>query len=106
MDKLEKLAVVRGGNDRYGNPNKAAHGTVEGVFAWGAGRRGGFPRADGATQSAELYVKRGSDLRAKDRVDRANGEQYAVIRPAWDQDFPFDGYDFDYMVFSVELING
>lgn len=102
----ESLTVLRGDTDRYGNPEKVASGTIKGVFAWGVSRPGGFPRSDGNTQVAELYVARGTDLRARDRVQRANGEQYAVVRGAWDQDFPFDGYDFGVMVFQVVAING
>ncbi|ALA48429.1 head-tail adaptor [Mycobacterium phage Lolly9] len=108
----ETLTVTRGDTDKYGNPNKEAHGTVKGIFAWGPGtstnkfgRDRNF-KGESNSLTAELYVKRGSDLKARDRVQRANGELYAVVgHAAWDQNDPFGGYDFGYMVFQVEAVN-
>lgn len=105
----EKLTVYRGATDRYGNASKSAYGVVEGVLSSGRARRdsGSGKRSDGSTRSSELFVARGADLKARDRVERANGEQYAVVGPAeWDQNFPFDGFNFGVMVFQLEAING
>lgn len=108
----ETLKVFRGDTDKYGNPNKVAHGSIEGIFGWGnrqttAGFNAGkFARSDGRSLAADLYVERGVDIRARDRIERANGQQYAVVGfGMWDQNFPFDGYDFGYMVVQVEAIN-
>lgn len=102
----ETLAVYRGETDRYGNANKTKVGDVEGVFAWARWGPGSTSKADSASTTVELYVERGTDLRFRDRVERANGQQYAVVgREAWDQAFPFDGYDFGYMVFQLEAMN-
>ena len=109
----ETLTVYRGGTDKYGNPNKSKGSDVDGVFAWASGAtgtrwsQGSVSKADSSSAQIELYVKRGVDLRARDRVVRSNGEQYAVVgRASWDQDFPFDGYDFGYVVFQLEAMNG
>lgn len=102
----ETLKVFRGGTDRFGNPNKDARGTVKGVFAWGPVRRDRRLKGESSSAAAELYVRRGADLKARDRVERANGEQYMVIgNPLWDQGHAFDGFDFGYMVFQVEAVN-
>ncbi|AXH67816.1 head-tail adaptor [Mycobacterium phage Bromden] len=108
----ETLTVYRGATDNRGNPNKQVHGTVKGVFAWGPGtstnkfgRDRNF-KGESSSLTAELYVKRGADLKARDRIERANGEQYSVVGHAsWDQGHPFDGFDFGYMVFQVEAVN-
>ncbi|OYN81774.1 hypothetical protein CG716_05375 [Mycolicibacterium sphagni] len=106
--ELETLNVYRGPTDRYGNPNKDIHGTVDGAFAWGGLRFGGTiagGKAESSSASPQLYVRRGADLKYRDRVERANGETYVVGRCAWDQDFPLDGYDFGYVVFELEAGN-
>lgn len=109
----ETLTVFRGGADKYGNPHKSEHGTVTGIFAWGPGKSTnkytssqGF-RGESNSLTAQLYVPRGSDLKDKDRIRRANGQEYAVVgAAAWDQGHPFDGFDFGWMVFQVEGMNG
>lgn len=108
----ETVAVFRGDTDQYGNPHKEPHGTVEGVFAWGAGSSSyrAFPDRAGKRESsrvvADLYVPRATDLRARDRIRRANGEEYAVTsRALWDQPQPQTGHDFGWMVFQVEAIS-
>jgi hypothetical protein len=112
--KGETLEVTRGDTDKYGNPNKTPHGSIKGVFAWGPGtgtnKFSAGALANGRSESrsltAELYVKRGTDLKARDRIKRANGEVYAVVgHAAWDQAHPFDGFDFGYAVFQVEAVN-
>ena len=100
----EPLTVLRGGTDKYGNSHKAVSGTVEGVFAWGKYARAGQDgRGESSQLKAELYVKRGTDLRARDRVVRSNGDAFAVVGgPAWDAIHPFDGFDFGWMIFQLE----
>lgn len=109
----ETVQVKRGGTDRMGVPNKSAHGTAEVVFAWGAGSRsvGSFSRkgerGESAAITGQIYVARGEDLKARDRIVRSNGEEYVIVGHAlWDQDDPFGGYDFGWMVFQVESYNG
>lgn len=109
----EKVTVFRGGTDKYGNPNKAVHGTVDGVFAWGGSRGNGArftqsnDRREAAAINADFYVARGTDVRARDRLKRSNGEEYTVVGHAlWDQHHPMDGFDFGWMVFNVESLNG
>lgn len=101
----EPLTVFRGPTDSKGNPNKQEHGTVSGVISWGAANPstpiGG--RGESASTGAELYVPKGTDLKAKDRVKRASGQMYAVIAgPLWDQPHPLTGRRFDYVVYQLE----
>lgn len=69
---MEALTVYRGGTDKFGNRNDAEHGTVSGVLSWGtvspSNPDGG--RGESASTGAELFVSKGTDLRAKDRVKR------------------------------------
>lgn len=107
MRTTESLTVYRGDTDKYGNPTKQEHGTVQGVLVWGTtqpstpvGERG-----ESASTGAELYVAKGTDLRAKDRVKRANGDTYRVIGGAqWDQPHPVTGRDFGWQVFRLESV--
>ena len=107
--KGEPLAVTRGNTDKYGNRDKSAVGSVEGIFAWGAPSKNfgvAAGRSQGDTQTVQLYVKKSVDLRARDEVVRANGEKYTVVgRPQWDQAHPWDGFDFEYKVIWLEAIN-
>lgn len=103
MIEGELLEVFRGDTDKYGNPNKTPHGTVRGSFAWGKFTRD-RERRESKGMVAELYTARGVDLKPRDRIRRANGEAYAVIGGMWDQDHPFDGFDFGMMVWQVEAM--
>jgi hypothetical protein len=103
----ETLTVYRGDTDKYGNPNKTDHGTVLGVLSWGITQPsspvGG--RGEGASTGAELWVAKGTDLRARDRVKRANGDTYRVVGGAqWDQNHPITNRNFAWMVFRVEYV--
>ena len=105
MKPTETLTVYRGDTDKYGNPNKQDHGTVQGVLAWGTTQPttpiGG--RGEDASTGAELYVAKGADLKAKDRVKRANGDLYRVIRQAqWDQLHPSTSRDFGWVAYRLE----
>lgn len=89
------------------------NGTVAAVWSWGIGARGQGrfsdtrTRNESATITGELYVPRGSDVKARDRVLRANGEKYVVVgHSLWDQSSPFTGRDFGWMGFQVESTNG
>lgn len=107
--KGESLALSRGNTDKYGERHKADAGTIEGIFAWTApfkkaGIANGRSQDDG--EVVQLYVKRDVDLRARDELVRANGQKYVVQgRAQWDQDHPYDGYDFGYKVFYLEALN-
>lgn len=109
----ESVTVYRGDTDKYGNPTKAPHGSVSGVFAWGTGSSSyrAFPDHAGKREStraiADLYVPRGTDLTARDRIKRANRDEYVVVgNPLWDQPHPVTGHNFGWMVFQVEAISG
>lgn len=108
----ETVRVLRGDTDKYGNPNKNASGTAEVVFAWGAGRRADRfqitrGKDEATTITAQIYCARGTDLKARDRIVRSNGEKYAVVgHQSWDQNDPLSGYDFGWMTFQVESANG
>lgn len=108
--RAETLTVLRGDTDKYGNSDKAEQGTVEGLFAWGPGVTTTRARADGGKRESallqvELYVKRGSDIKVRDRVKRAGGQLFKVLAgPAWDNDAPHSGHDFGWVVFQVEQI--
>lgn len=87
----ETLTVYRGDADKYGNPNKQDHGTVQGVFAWGTTQPttpvGG--RGEDASTGADLFVPTGTDLRARDRVKRVNGDTYRIVgQVQWDHPHP------------------
>lgn len=107
----ERVEVYRGDTDKYGNPNKAAHGSVEGVFAWGTrggattrARRDESMKGESVALQVEFYVERGVDLRARDRIKRGNGQVFSVVAgPLWDQVHPFDGFDFGWAVYQVEV---
>jgi len=105
MRVTETLTVYRGDTDKYGNPNKQDHGTVQGVFAWGTTQPttpvGG--RGEDVRTGAELWTPKGTDLRAKDRVKRANGDTYRVVgRAQWDQLHPSTGRDFRWIAYQLE----
>lgn len=108
----ETVTVYRGATDKYGNPDKQAHGTATGVFAWGPGTssskyRRNDTHGESVSITAEFYVPRGTDLKARDRIRRTNGEEYTVTgHSLWDQVDPFTGHDFGWTVFQVESING
>lgn len=102
--------MYRGGTDRKGNVDKQPHGTVGVAFGWGgASASSGFPgdREDSAAFTAQLYVPQGADLRARDRIERSNGERYAVIgHPMWDQPNRLEVFGSEWVVFEVESMNG
>lgn len=55
------------------------------------------------TQSGELYVPRGSDLRAGDRLT-FSARKYELMGVAnWDQDQPFTGDDFGWVAFKIQI---
>lgn len=101
----ETLTVYRGDTDKYGNANKQEHGTVQGVLAWGTTNPSEPPggRGENASTGAELYVPKDADLKARDRVERANGDSYRVVGGAqWDQPHPVTGRQFGWAVYRVE----
>jgi hypothetical protein len=107
----ETLTVYRGGTDKLGNKNRAEHGTIQGVFAWGQGTStsnysdiGDF-KGEATNFTAQVFVKRGTDLKNRDRVKRANGDEYRVIGDvSWDQLQPQTGHDFGWAVFQMEAM--
>lgn len=109
MIELETVAVFRGEVDRKGNATKVAAGTVDVAFAWGGVSRtmGRFDRQESAEHSPEVYVRKGADLRARDRIQRSNGERYSVVGPAlWNQPNEVEVFGDVWVVFEVESMNG
>lgn len=113
----ETITVNRGATNARGARETSSTHTIQGLFAWGqSGRSSGRYRAnfsgqESATITAQLLVQRGTDLQARDRIMRTNGEGYAVVGNAlWGEDFPLeDGYDShldDWVVFQVVSTTG
>lgn len=109
----ETLTIYRGDTDKMGNPNKAEHGTIEGIIVWGPGAYSSRARPDNALKGEsrslqiELYAERGADLKPRDRIKRANGQSFSVLAgPMWDQSQPQTGHNFGWMVFQVETVSG
>lgn len=105
--------MFRGATDNMSKRIEVANGTVQAVFAWGSGARGTGrfgsvnTHKESASITANVYVPRGSDVKARDRLVRANGEKYVVVgHPLWDQASPFTGRDFGYMLLQVESYSG
>lgn len=102
----ETLTVSRGSTDKMSKRTTDATHSVEGVFSWGRYRSDWDGRESAAT-TTELYVERGADVKARDRIARTNGEKYVVVgHPMWDQGQPQTGHDFGYMVVQLESANG
>ena len=83
------------------------------VFAWGGGSKAstryttGRERRESSNLIAEIYVRRGTDIQARDRVVRSNGEAFTVIgHGLWDQVQPMSGNNFGWKAFQVESYNG
>lgn len=108
----ETLTVFRGSTDRMADRVTDSTHTVQGVIAWGGARANARfskdrTRRESAGVTAELYVKRGTDLQARDRIERSNGQVYIVTgHSLWDQVQPQSGHNFGWMVFQVEASNG
>lgn len=113
MIELETVSLYRGDTDRKGNVSKEPSGTVELAFAWGTSGRstGRFTSSEDRQESADItsqvYVVKGTDLRARDRIERSNGERYAVIgHPLWWQPNELEVFGYVWVVFQVEAMNG
>ncbi len=97
-----------------GEPNKAAHGTIEGLIGWGEGNGTGFRQAwsrlrgESNSVSATLFVRKGTDVKVRDRIVRSNGQAFVVGPILWDQDEPFGGDPFldQDVVHQLEPFNG
>lgn len=110
--RTETLTVQRGKTNAMSNRSNTSH-TVQGFFAWGSsGSSTGkfnidYDHRESAGVTAQLYVRRGSDVQSRDRILRSNGQEYAVIgHSMWDQDSPLTGSNFGFMLFQVESANG
>lgn len=109
----ESITVFRGDTDKYGNSSKSEHGTVEGLFAWGPGvtttraRTNDSLKGESAEAQIEFYAPRGADLKPRDRIRRANGQEFRILAgPMWDQVHPFDGFDFGWALYQVVTVSG
>ena len=106
---VETVTVFRGDTDRKGNSVKEPAGTVDAVFAWGGVSRtmGEFDRQESAEHTPEVYVRQGADVRARDRLERANGERYSVVGNAlWNQLGGVEVFGDVWKVFELESMNG
>lgn len=100
----ETVDVFRGDMDRKGNGSKAPVASVEVVFAWGGVSRNDV-RGDSADSDAQIFVRSGVDVRARDRIQRANGERYAVVgHSMWDS--ALEVFGDSWKLFEVESANG
>jgi hypothetical protein len=110
MLALEPVTVYRGGTDRKGNPSKEPVGEVDVAFDWGSGlsrSMGEFDRAESASGTPHVYVVKGSDLRARDRIERGNGERYSVVGHAvWEQPHEVAVFGNVWVCFKLESMNG
>ena len=108
MIEPEPVTVYRGETDRKGNVSKEPSGTANVVFAWGSWSRSGRSmRQDSADTSPQVFAVKGTDLRARDRIERANGERFAVIgHPSWDQPSELEVFGSVWVCFDVESMNG
>lgn len=110
MIALEKVTVFRGATDRKGNPAKEPAGEIEVAFDWGSGMSrssGDFDRGESANVSPHAYVYKGTDLRARDRIERGNGERYAVVGHAtWEQPHEVSVFGNVWVCFKLESMNG
>lgn len=109
MIEVETVSVYRGDTDRKGNPVKSPTGRADVVFAWGGMTRSGgrFDRQESAENSPQVYVVKGADVKARDRIERSNGERYAVIgHPMLDQPDELEVFGRVWVVFDVEAMNG
>lgn len=107
----ETLTVSRGKTDSMSKRTNTPH-SVQGVLAWGTGSRstGRFNsdlgNKESSSMTAQLYVRRGSDVKARDRIIRSNGEKYSVVgHSLWDQRNPLTGHDMGWAVFQLESAN-
>jgi hypothetical protein len=103
----ETLRVLRGDADKYGNPNKTDHGTVQGVLSWGTVSpttpEGG--RGESASTGAELFVRRGTDLQPRDRVTREDGQAFRVVGGGqWDRNHPMTARNFGWVLYRLESL--
>lgn len=109
MIEPETVLVFRGETDRKGNPNKTPNGSVQALFAWASmtAENGEFDRQESASVSPQVFVVKGSDVKARDRIERSNGERYAVVGHAmWDQSAEMEVFGQSWIVFQLEAING
>ncbi|MDO3067868.1 hypothetical protein P5W11_06485 [Mycobacteroides abscessus subsp. bolletii] len=106
----ETLTVIRGGSDKYGNPNKQPHGTIQGLIGWGTSRGAFFKDLRGESNkiSATLFVRKGTDVQVRDRIVRKNGQKFIVGPVMWDEPEPFGGDPFldEDVVHLLESDNG
>ena len=111
--ELESVTVYRGETDRKGNAVKDSNGTISVGFAWGTSGKstGRFTSAEDRQESADItsqvYAVKGTDLRARDRIERSNGERYAVVgHPLWWQPNELEVFGNVWVVYQVEAMNG
>lgn len=106
----ETLTVFRGNSDKYGNPNKQPHGTIQGLIGWGSSRGPRYTDLRGESNkiSATLFVRKGTDVKVRDRIVRSNGQEFIVGPVMWDEPEPFGGDLFldEDVVHQLESGNG
>lgn len=114
MFSTEPVTVFRGATDGRGNVSKAPvvgsddlPVTVDVAFAWGGVTVSAGGRRDSAEFSPTVYAPKGSVLQARDRIERVNGERYAIVGHAmWDQPGGLDVFGQSWVCFEVESQNG
>lgn len=114
---FETVTVNRGATNKMAQRETNSTHTVQACFAWGqsgksTGKYGATTTGmESAQITAQLFVARGADVQARDRLLRSNGEGYAVVgHELWGEDFFFgDGFDDDLdslIAFQVVSTNG
>ena len=107
MIEMESVTVYRGETDRKGNVNKEPHGSINVVFGWGSLSRSRSDYQESADTTPQVFAAVGTDLRARDRIERSNGERYSVIgHPLWWQPNELEVFDTVWVVFQLEAMNG
>lgn len=107
MIDVETVSVFRGDTDRKGNAHKVPVGSVEVLFGWGGVSRVKGRYEESADTSPQVFVRKGSDLMARDRIERSNGERYAVVGHAmWESPAELEVFGGVWVVFQVEAMNG
>lgn len=107
MIELESVTVYRGETDRKGNVSKEPHGSVDVAFGWGGLSRSPSDYQESADTTPQIFAASGIDLRARDRIERGNGERYSVIgHPLWWQPNELEVFGCVWVVFQVEAMNG
>jgi len=105
----QTVTIVRvPARNRHGDPigDDASH-TIESCGVdWNA-TASNTQFQDVQTTDVDLYVPRGADVVASDKVELSDGSTFRVVgRPMWDQVHPMTGEDFGYKLVRLREVSG